>query len=147
MLRSFDDDGSVVNHNEVSHNKGKRHSVHEAVTKIEISRSLYNQQDLHDEMLYNKKSKSSRGCANFKVKSINSFLLKTFPFLSMFLTYKMEYLAGDVISGFAVCTLHLPGMGHALLANLPPVVGIYMAFWPALMYGLFASSRHNSLGF
>lgn len=43
--------------------------------------------------------------------------------------------------------MHIPqGMGYALLGNLPPVVGIYMAFFPILMYVIFGTSRHNSMG-
>lgn len=121
-------------------------TVFDSFEKIEIIRPIYDQQDLHDEMLYHEKFKSSQKCDCINANAFKSFVLKTFPFLSMIYTYKMEYLVGDVISGISVCTLHLPGMGHALLANLPPVVGIYMGFWPALLYGLFASSKHNSIG-
>lgn len=43
--------------------------------------------------------------------------------------------------------MHIPqGMGYALLANLPPVTGIYMAFFPVLLYVIFGTSRHNSMG-
>lgn len=53
----------------------------------------------------------------------------------------------DVISGCTVAVMHIPqGMGYALLANLPPVVGIYMAFFPVLFYVIFGTSRHNSMG-
>lgn len=53
----------------------------------------------------------------------------------------------DVISGCTVAIMHIPqGMGYALLANLPPVTGIYMAFFPVLMYIIFGTSRHNSMG-
>jgi len=38
------------------------------------------------------------------------------------------------------------GMGYALLANLPPVIGIYMAFFPVLLYVIFGTSRHNAVG-
>ena len=38
------------------------------------------------------------------------------------------------------------GMGFALLANVPPVVGIYTAVFPALVYILLGTSHHLSLG-
>lgn len=38
------------------------------------------------------------------------------------------------------------GLGYALLANVPPVVGIYMAFFPMIPYFFLGTSRHNSMG-
>lgn len=62
-------------------------------------------------------------------------------------SYKREDLLGDVISGSTVAIIHIvQGMGYALLANVSPVCGIYMAFFPVLFYVVFGTSRHNSMG-
>jgi MFS superfamily sulfate permease-like transporter len=37
-------------------------------------------------------------------------------------------------------------MGYALLANLAPVNGLYMSFFPLLIYALFGTSRHIAMG-
>lgn len=41
---------------------------------------------------------------------------------------------------------YFSGMAYALLGNVPAVVGIYMAFFPVLIYTFLGSSRHNSMG-
>lgn len=37
-------------------------------------------------------------------------------------------------------------MAYALLAEVPPIVGLYMAFFPTLIYVLFGTSPHISMG-
>lgn len=80
-------------------------------------------------------------------EAVKSCLIRTFPIFSWLHSYKKDDFVGDVVSGCTVAIMHIPqGMGYALLGNLPPVVGIYMAFFPVLMYVLFGTSRHNSMG-
>ncbi|KAK2716702.1 prestin-like isoform X2 [Artemia franciscana] len=56
-------------------------------------------------------------------------------------------LKWDIISGITVAVMHIPqGLGYAMLANCPPILGIYMAFFPVLIYFFFGTSRHISLG-
>lgn len=58
-----------------------------------------------------------------------------------------ESIGPDMISGVTVAIMHIPqGMAYALLGNLPPVVGIYMAFFPVLAYFFFGTSKHVSMG-
>lgn len=40
----------------------------------------------------------------------------------------------------------LQGMAYGILGNLSPIVGIYMGFFPVLIYFLFGTSRHVSIG-
>lgn len=42
--------------------------------------------------------------------------------------------------------MYYPGIGFALLANLPPVYGLYSSFIPVILYSVFGSSRHISVG-
>ncbi len=62
-----------------------------------------------------------------------------------------EYSAGklraDLIAGLTVAVILIPqGMAYSLLAGLHPVYGLYTALVPMVIYPLFASSRHLSVG-
>lgn len=58
-----------------------------------------------------------------------------------------DYVLSDIISGITVAIMQIPqGMAYALLGNVPPIVGIYMAFFPVLIYFIFGTSKHVSMG-
>uniref|UniRef100_H2ZI98 STAS domain-containing protein n=1 Tax=Ciona savignyi TaxID=51511 RepID=H2ZI98_CIOSA len=62
--------------------------------------------------------------------------------------YKIKKnLFGDIAGGITVGIVHLPqGMAYALLASLPAVTGLYVSFFPVLIYVIFGTSRHISIG-
>ncbi|KAG8270939.1 hypothetical protein J6590_074177 [Homalodisca vitripennis] len=56
-------------------------------------------------------------------------------------------LVKDIVSGCTVAIMNIPqGMAYALLGNVPPVVGIYMAIFPVLVYAFLGTSRHVAMG-
>ncbi|MQA39241.1 SulP family inorganic anion transporter [Rugamonas aquatica] len=61
--------------------------------------------------------------------------------------YRRELLAGDISAGLVVAMMMIPqGTAYALVAGLPPVVGIYASILPPIIYALFGSSMTQSVG-
>ncbi|CAG0893743.1 unnamed protein product [Darwinula stevensoni] len=77
-----------------------------------------------------------------------TMLYSLFPILYWLPRYKVKQdLLPDIIAGCTVAIMHIPqGMGYALLANVPPVQGIYLAVFPVLIYVIMGTSRHASMG-
>ncbi|XP_061408037.1 prestin-like [Lethenteron reissneri] len=75
-------------------------------------------------------------------------LLRRVPALRWVPRYRArELLPGDVVSGISTGVMAVPqGMAYALLAALPPVLGLYSSFYPPLVYFFFGTSRHISVG-
>lgn len=123
--------------------------------KISITRPTIDWQDLQfrygkqttrRKSLYNDTKSSVQSCCNNC--SLFTWLISLFPFLSWIRSYSIKHnLLSDVIAGFTIAVLHIPqGMAYGLLAGVNPINGLYVSFFPVLVYAFMGTSRHISIG-
>ncbi|KFP86333.1 Chloride anion exchanger, partial [Apaloderma vittatum] len=84
-------------------------------------------------------------CSPQRVKKI---ALRLFPVVSWLPAYRFkEWILSDIVSGINTGLVAvLQGLAFALLVNIPPGYGLYAVFFPALVYFIFGTSRHISVG-
>jgi SulP family sulfate permease len=76
-----------------------------------------------------------------------SGLSRYVPILDWGLRYQSQDLLGDLMAGLIVAIMLIPqGMAYALLAGLPPQVGLYASILPLILYPCFGTSRALAVG-
>ena len=74
---------------------------------------------------------------------MNTFL----PILTWLPGYRREWLRPDLIAGLTVAIMLIPqSLAYALLVGLPPIVGLYAALAPPIIYTLMGTCRNLSIG-
>lgn len=69
-----------------------------------------------------------------------------FPFVDL-RAYRLSDLRHDLAASLTVTFLDIPqGVAYAMIAGLPPAMGLYAAAFPAIVGALFRSSRHVVTG-
>ncbi|MGZ5626086.1 MAG: SulP family inorganic anion transporter [Methylobacter sp.] len=70
-----------------------------------------------------------------------------FPIISWLKTYTRQEFNGDLFAGVITAILLVPqGIAYAILAGLPPQLGLYASILPPVVYALFGTSRTLSVG-
>ncbi len=78
---------------------------------------------------------------------MKQWLRRYLPAVNWIPRYQPQYLVGDVTSGIIVTSLLIPqSMAYALLAGLPPQVGLYTSILPAIIYPLLGTSSVLAVG-
>lgn len=78
---------------------------------------------------------------------MNSALQRIAPITAWAPRYDRRDLSSDLIAGFTIAALLVPqGLAYALIAGLPPQVGLYASIVPVLAYAVFGSSRQLAVG-
>ncbi len=72
---------------------------------------------------------------------------KIFPCLSWLKSYQRQHFGNDLIAAVIVTIMLIPqSLAYALLAGVPPQVGLYASILPLIVYGIFGTSRTLSVG-
>lgn len=78
---------------------------------------------------------------------MRSWLSRSLPILSWLPRYRAHMLRGDVSAGLVTAVMLIPqGMAYAMLAGLPPIIGLYASTVPLVVYALLGSSRQLAVG-
>jgi SulP family sulfate permease len=72
---------------------------------------------------------------------------KFFPILTWSKDYRLDFFRDDVIAAIIIAMLLVPqSLAYALLAGLPPQLGLYASILPLLIYAIFGTSSTLSVG-
>lgn len=76
-----------------------------------------------------------------------SRLMQLIPIVGWLKSYTREEFNGDLFAGIITAILLVPqGIAYAILAGLPPELGLYASILPPILYALFGTSRTLSVG-
>lgn len=74
-------------------------------------------------------------------------IARTVPIVGWLSAYRREDLSGDLLAGAVTAIMIVPqAMAYALLAGLPPQVGLYASIAPLIAYACFGTSRTLAVG-
>lgn len=78
---------------------------------------------------------------------MKNFLTAWVPALTWLPNYQRKDLNGDLIAGITVAMMLIPqAMSYAMLAGLPPYIGLYASVLPLIVYALFGTSKQLAVG-
>ena len=81
------------------------------------------------------------------LKLTNSRITQLFPISGWLKSYSRQDLSDDLFAGIITAILLVPqGIAYAILAGLPPQLGLYASILPPVLYALLGTSRTLSVG-
>ncbi|CAH1641111.1 unnamed protein product [Spodoptera littoralis] len=118
--------------------------------QLNVVRRVYQQETLNKDADYKLPEKTLGERVKKVVRNcgFGDCLLNSIPIVKWLPKYSCQnFMLGDMIAGATTAVMHIPqGMAYALLAEVPPIVGLYMAFFPVLIYVMLGTSPHVSMG-
>ncbi|KAG7269666.1 hypothetical protein CRUP_019055 [Coryphaenoides rupestris] len=119
----------------------------------QVTRPLYSEAsfaDEHDKIYRHRKTlwNHVRQYFTWDARRLKNAALSLLPIIGWMRDYRVkQWLLGDLLSGVSTGLVSvMQGLAFALLASLPPIYGLYTAFFPMLIYFFLGTSRHISVG-
>ena len=76
-----------------------------------------------------------------------NFFHKYLPITEWLPKYNWNYFKADIPAGVSVGIVLIPqGIAYAIIADIPPIYGLYTALIPQLIYAIFGTSKQLSVG-
>jgi len=131
------------------------HSQERPKRKADLGRDVCNLDDFSKQFHFQRKQSDSykhRLKEYYKYRlshfTILEWITSLVPIIGWLPKYSFRQdIVSDIVSGFTVAIMHIPqGMAYGLLAGVDPVVGIYTAFFPVLLYAFLGTMPHVSMG-
>ena len=80
-------------------------------------------------------------------KALHDATFRRVPVLTWLRSYSLPLLRADLLAGITVGVVLVPqGVAYAMLAELPPIYGLYSSLLPLPIYAAMCTSRHMSIG-
>ncbi|XP_035788461.1 prestin-like [Anopheles albimanus] len=115
-----------------------------------VNRQCLQQEDFNQLSQYERLKPTALDSIGSSIRSVKclSTLKGFFPILQWLPHYSLKNdLLSDMTAGLTVAVLQIPqGMAYGILAGVAANVGLYMAFFHCLVYAVFGTSRHISMG-
>jgi SulP family sulfate permease len=81
------------------------------------------------------------------MRGLTNGLARYFPILDWTRTYNGTTLTSDVVAALIVTVMLIPqSIAYAMLAGLPPEVGLYASIAPIIAYAVFGTSKVLAVG-
>lgn len=81
------------------------------------------------------------------VKPNSNWVSRWVPAADWLMNYQRQDLRGDMVAGITVAMMLIPqAMSYAMLAGLPPYIGLYASVVPLIVYALLGTSRQLAVG-
>jgi solute carrier family 26, other len=79
---------------------------------------------------------------------MRNYFVGRFPILKWITKYDIKHdILKDLVAGLTVGIIQIaPTMANSMMANLPPINGLYVAFFAVMAYFFMGTCRHLSLG-
>ena len=125
--------------------------------KVQINRDSLNELRLNEKYSFQKFKSENVGRSTIRYVKKNykpnrccatRYFKRRLPIIKWLMSYNIrEFLLKDIITGLTIGVVQIPqSMAYSMMADLPPVNGLYVSFFTVLAYFFLGTSRHLSLG-